>query len=99
LPVNCFDQLIISIEYLSIREMISLIDSIYKIKSGIGKVQHPESFAEKIRKLFNNDKTLYDKALEQELFFVFNKYSFEHTVYNPLRGQRPVQPPEVPVEQ
>ncbi|CAF5123953.1 unnamed protein product, partial [Rotaria sp. Silwood1] len=34
-----------------------------------------------------------------ELYFVVNKYSFEHTVYNPLRGRRPVQPPEVSVEQ
>ena len=28
-----------------------------------------------------------------------NKYSFEHTVYNPLRGRRPIQPPEMPIEE
>ena len=62
-------------------------------------MQYPPTFAEKIRSLFNNDETLYRKALEQELYFVFNKYSFEHTVYNPLRGRRPVQKPEIPPEQ
>lgn len=69
------------------------------MKSGTGKVEYPPKFAEKIRKLFNNDEALYNKALNQELYFAFNRYSFEHTVYNPLRGRRPVQPPEVPVEQ
>lgn len=86
-------------EFHSCRNVIGLIDSIYNIKTQVAKVEYPPIFAEKIRKLFNNDDTLYRKALEQELYFVFNKYSFEHTVYNPLRGRRPVQPPEVPPEQ
>ncbi len=98
MQVNRFNELILTKFFIG-RDVINLIDSIYNMKTEVGKVQYPETFAEKIRKLFNNDKTLYDKALEQELYFVFNKYSFEHTVYNPLRGRRPVQPPEVPVEQ
>jgi hypothetical protein len=35
------------------------------MKTNIGKVKYPETFAEKIRKLFNNNSKLYAKALEQ----------------------------------
>ncbi|CAF0927047.1 unnamed protein product [Rotaria sordida] len=81
------------------KDVISLINSIYNMKTNIAKVEYPETFAQKIRKIFNYDNTLYAKALEQELYFVMNKYTFEHTVYNPLRGRRPIQSPEVPIEQ
>ncbi|CAF4136329.1 unnamed protein product [Rotaria sp. Silwood2] len=85
--------------YTVCKDVISLINSIYNMKTNIAKVEYPEIFAQKIRKIFNYDNTLYAKALQQELYFVINKYTFEHTVYNPLRGRRPVQSPEVPVEQ
>lgn len=78
---------------------MNLMNSIYTIKTEYAKVNYPASFAEKIRKIFNYNEHLFSKALEQELYFALNKYTFEHTVYNPLRGRRPVQPPEVPVEQ
>jgi len=81
------------------RDVMNLMNSIYTIKTEYAKVNYPASFAEKIRKIFNNNEHLFSKALEQELYFALNKYTFEHTVYNPLRGRRPVQPPEVPVEQ
>ncbi|CAF4196508.1 unnamed protein product, partial [Rotaria socialis] len=103
------------------KDVIHIIDSIYNMKTTIAKVEYPETFAQKIRKIFNDDNTLYAKALEQvrfiifkqnlqlllsllfyiylkELHFVINKYSFEHTVYNPLRGRRPIQPPELSFE-
>lgn len=45
--------------------MINIIDSIYNMKKDIAKVEYPEIFAKKIRKIFHNDNTLYAKALEQ----------------------------------
>ncbi|CAM4796225.1 unnamed protein product [Rotaria magnacalcarata] len=80
------------------KDVIRIVDSIYNMKTTIAKVEYPETLAQKVRKIFNDDNTLYAKALEQELHFVINKYSFEHTVYNALRGRRPIQPPEVPFE-
>lgn len=38
------------------------------MKTNIAQVKYPETFAEKIRKMFNNDSTLYAKALEQVRF-------------------------------
>jgi hypothetical protein len=35
------------------------------MKTSIAKVQYSETFAEKIKKIFNHDKTLYAKALDQ----------------------------------
>ena len=45
--------------------MINIIDSIYNMKTNIAQVEYPPMFAEKIRKIFNNDNSLYAKALEQ----------------------------------
>jgi len=84
--------------YAVCRNVLHTINTIYEIKSSFGQVEYPEKFAQKISKMFNNDETLLSKARQQELFFVMNKYSFEHTVYNPLRGRRPIQPPEMPIE-
>ncbi|CAF1220692.1 unnamed protein product [Adineta steineri] len=81
------------------RDVIDEIQSIYNIETKIASVQHPTMFAEKIKKIFNYDAKLYEKALDQDLYFVMNKYSFEETVYNPLRGRRPIQQPEIPIEQ
>ncbi|UJR07775.1 hypothetical protein I4U23_012058 [Adineta vaga] len=81
------------------QEVIAEIQSIYEMKTKVANVQYPASFAEKIKRIFNNDEKLYAKALEQELHFSINKYSFEHTIYNPLRGRRPVQQPELPIDQ
>ncbi|CAF1092813.1 unnamed protein product [Adineta ricciae] len=86
-------------KYSVCQKVIGEIKSIYDIKTKVAEVQYPSAFAEKIKKIFNNDEDLYAKALKQELHFVINKYSFEHTVYNPLRGRRPVQRPEVPIDQ
>ena len=35
------------------------------MKTNIAKVKYPKTFAQKIRKIFNYDNTLYAKALEQ----------------------------------
>ncbi|CAF4312336.1 unnamed protein product [Rotaria sp. Silwood2] len=51
--------------YTVCKDMISLINSIYNMKTNIAKVEYPEIFAQKIRKIFNYDNTLYAKALEQ----------------------------------
>lgn len=45
--------------------MITEIDSIYEMKTNFAKVQYPEKFAQKIKKMFKNDNALFAKALEQ----------------------------------
>ncbi|CAF4401621.1 unnamed protein product, partial [Rotaria magnacalcarata] len=35
------------------------------MKTTIAKVEYPETLAQKVRKIFNDDNTLYAKALEQ----------------------------------
>lgn len=47
------------------RDVIHLVESIYNMKTNIAKVEYPETFAQKIRKIFNYDSILYAKALEQ----------------------------------
>jgi hypothetical protein len=63
--------------------VINIIESIYNMKTNIAKVKYPETFAKKIRKIFNNDETLYTKALEQvsiillfDLLKNFTKFRF-----------------------
>ncbi len=47
------------------RDVISQIDSIYNMKTNIAKVQYPEALAEKIKKMFKYNETLFANALEQ----------------------------------
>ena len=42
-----------------------MINSMYNMKTDVGRVTYPETFAQKIRKLFNFDASLYTKALDQ----------------------------------
>lgn len=43
----------------------------YNMRKSVAKVEYPEAFAVKIRKIFNNDSTLYAKALSQ-VYFLFH---------------------------
>jgi hypothetical protein len=45
--------------------VISLIDSIYNLKTSIAEVKYPDLFSEKIKKIFNDDASLFAKALKQ----------------------------------
>lgn len=46
-------------------DVLHTLQTIYEIKSDFAQVQYPERFAEKILKMFNNDKDLFGKAQEQ----------------------------------
>ncbi|CAF4401708.1 unnamed protein product, partial [Rotaria magnacalcarata] len=43
------------------------------MKTTIAKVEYPETLAQKVRKIFNDDNTLYAKALEQVRFIIFKQ--------------------------
>ena len=47
------------------RDIISVIESVYNMKTGAAEVQYPKAFAQKIRKIFNNNDLLFAKALKQ----------------------------------
>ena len=53
------------------RDVINIINSIFDIKTGTAKVEYPKKFAKKIRKMFNNDKTLYENALKQVIILLY----------------------------
>ncbi|CAF0788593.1 unnamed protein product [Didymodactylos carnosus] len=74
------------------KDIILAIENIYNISSSIADINYPPEFEKKVKKWLG-DQQLYNKALHQDLHFVFNKFSFEHTVYNPIRGKRPITEP------
>ena len=50
----------------------------------------------KVKKMLNNDENLFKLVYEQKLINVFNKYTNEENVFNPLRPKRPISKPDIP---
>ncbi|XP_006820499.1 uncharacterized protein LOC102808724 [Saccoglossus kowalevskii] len=62
---------------------------IYNITWSSGKVVISNTFKPKVLKWLNNNRSLYAEVLDQHIISIFNKYTHENTIFNPVRAKRP----------
>ena len=78
-------------------ELFRAFDAIYSVsqRTSMGIVI-PDSFMPKFLHFLNNNKTLLKEAQHQTITFVFNEFTHEETIFNPLREKRPISQPKRP---
>lgn len=54
------------------------------------KLTFPPPFYQKVSNWLNGDKTLLEQIHHQHLIHIFQTFTSEHTVYNPIRAKRPM---------
>ncbi|XP_033648090.1 uncharacterized protein LOC117307446 [Asterias rubens] len=69
--------------------MYTTFSSIYSVNRRSGQLIIPETFQTKFLKWLGNDEELLKEARLQFITSIYNKYTHEQTLFNPLRGKRP----------
>ncbi|XP_060556471.1 uncharacterized protein LOC132717092 isoform X1 [Ruditapes philippinarum] len=59
----------------------------------------PDAFSSKVRKWLGNKEELFAEAKKQTIISVYNRYTREQNVYNPIRSKRPMSIPKIPERQ
>ena len=57
---------------------------------------HAKSYQDKVRRWLGFNSRLYSRIFDQAVISVYNKYTSEETMFNPLRARRPIADPDVP---
>ncbi|KAL8611267.1 hypothetical protein ACOMHN_013698 [Nucella lapillus] len=78
------------------RQLLAKFQSLYHVSTRNASVVLPKPFQSKVRKWLGNNEKLYGEVYHQEIIHVVNRFTREHTIFNPLRDKRPVAPPDQP---
>ncbi|XP_076103061.1 uncharacterized protein LOC143072132 [Mytilus galloprovincialis] len=78
------------------RRVYTMFTSIFTITSHPARVVIPDTFAVKVRKWLGNKEELFQSVKKQTVMFIYNEYTREQNVYNPLREKRPMGVPPRP---
>ncbi|XP_070558430.1 uncharacterized protein [Ptychodera flava] len=71
------------------RELYGKFIDIYSVTRRAGQVIIPDTFQTKVLKWLNNDEELFKEVKLQFITSIFNKYTHESAIFNPLRSKRP----------
>lgn len=52
-------------------------------------------FSQRVLKWLDNNEGYLNQATHQKIIKLYNKYTNEEAIFNPLRGKRPIKKPEV----
>ncbi|GAB1600256.1 uncharacterized protein LOC115209428 isoform X1 [Argonauta hians] len=76
------------------RELHKRISSIFSITQRSGQLVLPAPFVVKVNRWLGGNPVLLEKAKYQHITLIFNEYTRENTMFNPLRSKRPVKKPK-----
>ncbi|XP_033101677.1 uncharacterized protein LOC117104888 [Anneissia japonica] len=66
-----------------------MFERIYDVKRRSGQIIVPDTFQTKLLKWLGNSEDLLREAKLQFVTIIYNKYTNEETIFNPLRSKRP----------
>ncbi|XP_062595639.1 uncharacterized protein LOC134256993 [Saccostrea cucullata] len=78
------------------QDMYKRFSSIFTITEHPAKVVIPETFAAKVKGWLGGNEELFNNVKDQRILFIYNEYTREENVYNPLREKRPMSKPPRP---
>ncbi|XP_041346848.1 uncharacterized protein LOC121366469 [Gigantopelta aegis] len=82
----------------SCRNLFKRFSSVYDVENRKAPLLFPGPFQSKVRLWVGNNEKLFQQAFHQEVINVYNYFTREHTIYNPLRDKRPITKPKEPEE-
>lgn len=77
------------------RSLLKRFETMYSFDTRHASLILPTPFQGKVKKWLGNNEDLYQELFDQEVIHVVNKFTREHTIFNPLRDKRPVSPPDL----
>lgn len=77
-------------------DMYKRFSAIFTITENPAKVVIPETFATKVKGWLGGNEKLFNNVKDQRILFIYNEYTREENVYNPLREKRPMSKPPRP---
>lgn len=78
------------------RNVYTMFNSIFTITTHPARVVIPDTFAVKVKNWLGNKEELFNNVKKQTVMFIYNEYTREQNVYNPLREKRPMSSPPRP---
>lgn len=78
------------------RDLYERLSNIFTVTQRSGQLVLPKPFAVKVKNWLGQNEELYAEAKYQHITLVFNEYTRDNTMFNPLRAKRPVHKPDLP---
>lgn len=71
-------------------------ERIYTVNWRYGEIAvDSEQFREKIQTWLGHNKRLFHETFNQSVTSIFNKFTREEAIFNPLRAKRPISKPAI----
>lgn len=78
------------------RQAASAYSRIYEVNQRFGEMAvDTTEYKNKIRKWLGSNEQLYKEVFNQTVTAIFNKYTREEVIFNPLRAKRPISKPKI----
>ncbi|XP_045164722.2 uncharacterized protein LOC123528789 isoform X2 [Mercenaria mercenaria] len=78
------------------RQLFFTFLKLFRLTFQQGEIVIPDAFSSKVRKWLGNKEELYEESKKQTIISVYNKYTREQNMYNPIRNKRPMSIPKIP---
>ena len=69
--------------------------SIFELDKIFSDVRLSSEFSQRVLKWLDNNQEYLKQATHQKVIKLYNKYTSEEAIFNPLRGKRPIAKPEI----
>jgi len=81
-------------ELIECRKVAKLFDSMFELEKTYSDVNLNEKFAKKVLGWLDNNQEYLKQAHHQKIIKLYNKFTNEEMIFNPLRGKRPIKKSE-----
>ncbi|CAH1783243.1 unnamed protein product [Owenia fusiformis] len=77
------------------RQYLAIFNTIFTVRKRSGSLNIPDTFVPKMLKWLGGNKKYLEEAQHQTITITFNELTRDSTIFNPLRGKRPITKPEI----
>lgn len=78
------------------RKLFFTFLKIFRVNFQEGDVVIPDKFSDKVKNWLGNKEELFKEAKKQTVISIYNHYTREQNLYNPIRSKRPMSVPKIP---
>ena len=67
----------------------------FELDSSYSELKLSDKFSKRVLGWLNNNEEYLKQAYKQKIVKLYNKFTNEEMIFNPLRGKRPIKKPEI----
>lgn len=82
-------------ELMNCKNVGKIFNSMFELDSSYSELKLSDKFSKRVLGWLNNNEEYLKQAYKQKIVKLYNKFTNEEMIFNPLRGKRPIKKPEI----